>query len=121
MAASMSRPRAYGVLALGCLAAGCLAALFDQVTVSISPEYFLDGKGLASAEGLRWQVAWLGFRAGLPLGALVVGIGLLRAQATSSFSWSGWLGRIGTTVLAGLALGVLVMVTIDPFSVRSAS
>ncbi|WP_437762671.1 hypothetical protein WMF27_45055 [Sorangium sp. So ce281] len=46
---SPSRLREYLAILAGALAAGACGALFDQVTATISPEYFLDGKGLAAS------------------------------------------------------------------------
>jgi hypothetical protein len=112
-----ARLRAYGVLGAGSVAAGFLGALFDQVTVSVSPEYFIVGKGM-SPQDLRLQVALLGFRSALPLGALVVGCGLLSHRSCATFRWSRSLTTVGSCVMCALPVGALVMSLADPFNVR---
>ncbi|WP_437284244.1 hypothetical protein [Sorangium sp. So ce406] len=117
-----SRPREYLAILAGALAAGAGGALFDQVTATISPEYFLDGKGLAASSlPFRIAVAWTGFRGGLPLGALVAGVGLVRAARSDRFSWRAWLARIVAALAAALAVCPAVMAALDPFGVREAS
>jgi hypothetical protein len=55
------------------LAAGCVAAVFgsliDLVTSSISPDYFIYGKGLP-ADGIRRHAMALGLKAGFSAGAI---------------------------------------------------
>ena len=55
------------------LLAGCAAAVFgsltDLVTSSISPDYFIFGKGLP-ADGIRWHAMALGLQAGFSAGAI---------------------------------------------------
>lgn len=81
------RARDYLMMLGGALAGACIGALFDQFTATLSSEYFLDGKGLrACSAPFRLGVAWTGFRGGLPLGALVVGVGLTRAPRQTTFS-----------------------------------
>jgi hypothetical protein len=107
-------------LLLGSALAGLLGVAFDQLTVTISPEYFTVGKGLAE-EALRTQVVWLGFRSALPLGALVAGLGLLRATALDDFSWRRWLMRIVSGVFVAFAILPLTMLLADPFGIRLSS
>ncbi|WP_437338335.1 hypothetical protein [Sorangium sp. So ce394] len=120
--ASPTRAREHLAILAGALAAGACGALFDQVTATISPEYFLDGKGLAASSlPFRLAVAWTGFRGGLPLGALITGVGLVRAARSDRFSWHAWLARIVAALAAALALCPAVMAALDPFGVREAS
>jgi hypothetical protein len=122
MASPPPRLREYLVLLAGGLIAGVAGALFDQVTATISPEYFLEGKGLAaSALPFRLAVAWTGFRGGLPLGALVTGVGLVRAGKSARFSWRTWLSRMAATLAAALVLCPVFMAALDPLGVREAS
>ena len=55
------------------LAAGCVGAVFgsltDLVTSSISPDYFISGKGL-SADGIRGHAMVLGLKAGFSAGGI---------------------------------------------------
>jgi hypothetical protein len=97
-----------------------LGLVFDQLTVTVSPEYFTLGKGL-DADDLRLRVAWLGFRSALPLGTLTAGLGLLRASKAPPFSWSAWLAPMFLTLLVVLPTSALLMFLIDPFGVRVSS
>jgi hypothetical protein len=115
-----SRIRAYGILLLASIAAGVVGLAFDQLTVTLSPEYFILGKGLAE-EGLRLQVAWLGFRSALPAGALVAGVGLLCSRARREFSWRSWLLRFAGGLPLALAILPFAMLLADPFAVRASS
>ncbi|MBL9025332.1 MAG: hypothetical protein JNL21_24270 [Myxococcales bacterium] len=115
-----SRIHAYGVLLFGSIAAGVVGLAFDQLTVSLSPEYFVLGKGLRE-DGLRLQVAWLGFRSALPAGALVAGLGLLRSRGQREFSWRSWLLRFAAGLPVTLATLPLAMMLTDPFAVRASS
>jgi hypothetical protein len=110
-----SRARSYGLMLAGGLVGGGLGALFDQVTVSISPEYFVLGKGLSGVDnGLRTEVAWLGFRGGLPLGVLVVGTGLWARTRWGGPRWS-------RLVAATAAVVGALMWLLDPTGVRLTS
>ena len=82
-----TRWREYGVLLAAVLAALVYGAVNDQVTVTISPEYFLYGKELAkvvgdppaSAAALRWEAAKVGLKATWSAG-LLFGVVLLLAN-----------------------------------------
>lgn len=115
-----ARVRAYGILLLGSIVAGVVGLAFDQLTVSLSPEYFILGKGLPEEE-LRMQVAWLGFRSALPAGALVAGLGLLRSKEQREFSWRSWLLRFVGGLALALAILPFAMLLTDPFAVRASS
>jgi len=75
------------ILLFGC-AAAVFGSLIDLVTSSISPEYFIYGKGLP-ADGIRWHAMGLGlsagFSGGVIAGALCLFVGTLkRAKASIS-------------------------------------
>ncbi len=108
------------MLLLGALFAGVLGLVFDQLTVTVSPEYFTLGKRL-DVEELRLQVAWLGFRSALPLGALIAGLGLLRMRTARRFSWRAWLAPILLALLLALPVAAALMPLLDPFHVRASS
>jgi hypothetical protein len=91
--AEARRAREYAFL-LGCgaLAAG-LGALLDQLSVRISPHYFVLGKGVAAGPGLAWRAAGVGAQAGFVAGLVVGGVLLLVDQP-----------RAGRPTLGGRAL-----------------
>lgn len=65
------RAKEYAFLAYAMLAAAAYAVAHDQVTATISPDYFLYGKGLAQdARPFRWAVTLLAVRASLGAGLL---------------------------------------------------
>lgn len=81
-----TRWREYAVLFAAVLAALLYGAVNDQVTVTISPEYFLQGKELYKVVGdhpaeaaLRWEAAKVGLKATWSVG-LVFGVLLLLAN-----------------------------------------
>lgn len=104
-------------LLAGCVLAGVLGAAFDQLTVSLSRDYFVFGKGL-HPDGLRLAVAWLGFRSALPLGAAVTGLALLRRRH-GRFTWLRWLTSIGACVAVAILIFAALNVALDPFAVRA--
>ena len=56
---------------LGCgLAAAAFGVLNDQITCSISPDYFILGKNISDGEGFRYEVASLGAKAGFSAGII---------------------------------------------------
>lgn len=65
----MARAKEYAFLLYAASLAVAYAVTHDQVTATISPEYFVYGKGL-DASLPRLHVAWLAVRAGLPVGLL---------------------------------------------------
>jgi alpha-beta hydrolase superfamily lysophospholipase len=65
----VARAKEYSFLLYAASIAVAYAVVHDQVTATISPEYFIYGKGL-DASLLRLHVAWLAVRAGLPVGLL---------------------------------------------------
>ena len=74
---SATRWREYLVLLAGVLAALFYGAVNDQITVTISPEYFLNGKELDKIVGdhpvmsqLRWEAAKVGLKATWTAGLL---------------------------------------------------
>ena len=108
-------------MALGAVSFGMAGAAFDQITVTLSPEYFLLGKHVAPGGSLRWSAALVGFNGGLSIGALTLGV----------FSWFRARGRkvrLGSlialsalAVLPASAVAALFLLTFDPFGVRAES
>jgi fermentation-respiration switch protein FrsA (DUF1100 family) len=98
------RTREYSFLLYAALLAVAYAIVHDQVAVTLSPEYFVYGKGLDSAS-LRLDVAWLAVRAGASMG-LLGGAALLVANNSHR---SGMPSRLGYAVLARLAFLPLIV------------
>ena len=120
-----TRPRDYGLLVLIGLLGGLFGACFDQVSVTVSPEYFALGKGLEPVAGsLRVAAAGLGFQAGFVGGLAVGGVllvtnaerpGLPRVAPRRLLALLGWpaAAALGGAALGGLALGPLDPLGLD--------
>ncbi len=78
--------REYGFLLASGLLGGAFGIAVDQLTATISPEYFVFGKGLAADHSFRLSVAALGFQAGLAAG-IVIGGGYLIANNPKPGRW----------------------------------
>jgi hypothetical protein len=72
-----TRWREYGFLLAAGLWGGLMGVAIDQFTATLSPEYFLYGKGIPAGQGFRLRVAELGFHAGLLAGVVIGGSYLL--------------------------------------------
>ena len=71
------RKGAYSFLLAAGLFAGLLGVAIDQVTATVSPDYFAIGKGIPKGDHFRLGVAVFGFEAGFTMGIVVGGIYLL--------------------------------------------
>ena len=68
---NLTRAREYAFLLYAMVVAAAYAIAHDHVTATISPEYYLYGKGLAQdPRAFRWAVTLLAVRAGLAPGLL---------------------------------------------------
>ncbi|MDF1660596.1 MAG: hypothetical protein P1V97_02405 [Planctomycetota bacterium] len=77
-----TRPREYGFVFVCGLLGAIFGILWDQGTVTLSPDYFIYGKGLNPEDGpLRVLALALGFKAGF-FGGLVVGMTYLIANSS---------------------------------------
>jgi hypothetical protein len=74
-----TRPREYSFLLVCGLLGAAFAIGVDHVDATLSPDYFVIGKGLRRSS-LRLDVTWLGFQAGLAPGLIVGGLLLLANQ-----------------------------------------
>ena len=76
----MARAKEYAFLLYAMLVAAAYAVAHDHLTATISPEYFLYGKGLAQdPRPFRWAITPLAVRASLAVG-LFGGAALLLAN-----------------------------------------
>ncbi|MBL8740997.1 MAG: hypothetical protein JNK04_07890 [Myxococcales bacterium] len=114
----VGRLRSYALMALGALAAGVLGAVFDQLTVSLSPEYFTLGKGASADVPLRLSAAAIGFRGGLPIGALFAGGLLWLRRRGARVHLLPQLARAAAAAMLSCLVCAMGMVAIDPFGVR---
>lgn len=109
------------------LAAGLFGALHDQVSFTVSPEYFTKFKfiqfGLLDPSvGQRLRVAWIGFQAswymGIPLGLLVVRLAFIRRLPPAGMwrlglrSFALVLAITAAFALGGLAYGYFATATV---------
>ena len=97
-----NRWREYSVVVLGGVVGAGIGVLIDLVTSSISPEYFVLGKGLEDGPGLQREILRLGMHAGFCAGVVSTGA-LLIAAGRSSLARPGSLARC---VRASLSVAV---------------
>lgn len=90
------RWKEYSFVVLCGLIGAAFAMINDQITVTLSPDYFIYGKGLDADQGLRMQALALGFKAGFFAG-LVLGMVLLmlrpakfERQPFALWPWTLW-------------------------------
>jgi hypothetical protein len=118
--ARATRWREYLVLLACGAVGGVLGAAIDQVTATISPDYFVLGKGLPAGAGFRRAVAWLGFQAGFVTGCIAGGLLLWAGQPERyrvQIGYRGLCRRLPLPVLGALLLAVpmgLVVPAWDP-------
>ena len=92
--------------------AALLGALNDAYTVSVSPDYFINGKGLEAGDGLMLRAMGLGAQAGFVAGIILAGCLLLRYR---SAAWRD-LSRFVVYIAGGaVALGVLLHILLPAF------
>jgi hypothetical protein len=115
-----TRLREYATMLAGAGGGGMAGALFDQLTLTVSPAYFMLGKGVGEGS-LRWGAAATGFHGGLPLGALASGILLWLHGRGHRVVLRGFIVSCALSILPASVLAIVVMVGFDPFGVRAAS
>ena len=92
--------------------AALLGALNDAYTVSVSPDYFISGKGLEAGDGLMLRAMGFGARAGFVAGIILAGCLLLRYR---SAAWRD-LSRFVVYIAGGaVAIGVLLHILLPAF------
>jgi len=69
-----TRWREYSFLLACAIAGGVFGAIFDQLSVTLSPDYFEWAKGIEPGVRFRLDVTLLGFQAGFFAGAVASGI-----------------------------------------------
>lgn len=110
--AEARRSREYAFL-LACGGCGALlGVLQDQVSLSVSADYFLYGKGVAAGADFRWRASQVGLHAGVFAGLLAGGLLLLvnqpsevRAALPLRAAFRRALPRVAGLALAGVPLG----------------
>jgi len=84
-----------------------IGLLYDQLIVTISPEYFAIAKGLGYGN-LRFETAMMGMRAGFVAGIVMSGAFLLVNKAQEIFHLLKWLKFIIPFTFAMLFIGPIV-------------
>jgi hypothetical protein len=114
--------REYAILLTAAGAAAVLGALNDLFTCTLSPEYFVAGKGLDQGPGLAWRAAALGAQAGFVAGAVAAALLLWANTARAgqrALSWRGLLRMCaavaGASLAGGAALGLMMATQEDRF------
>jgi hypothetical protein len=107
------------LLAVGLIGA-LVGGLLDQISVRVSPDYFVYGKGLEAGQGLIGRASLLGAQAGFVAGVVAGGVLLLVNQPQPQRpALSGWgalriaLPWVVGVALAGEALGAFALAPLD--------
>jgi hypothetical protein len=79
-AAQATKWREYSFLLVAGLLGGLLGVAIDQITATISPDYFVLGKGIPAGGHFRLHLVAFGLQAGLPVGMVVGGIYLIASN-----------------------------------------
>jgi hypothetical protein len=116
-----SKYREYGFILIAGAVGALLGFVNDLITSSISPDYFVFGKGLDSGDGLRWRAGIFGAKEGLSAGIIAGAVCLFATAQKTSLSPAQlrsllarlWMPLAGA-VLAGLTLP-LAAGAFDPF------
>jgi hypothetical protein len=109
-----SKHREYGFVLIAGMAGGLMGFVNDCITSSISPDYFILGKGLEPGDDLRLRAGVYGLKAGLSAGVISGAVLLFAAtrklrfspeQARRMLQWL-WMPVLGAVLLA-VALPVI--------------
>ncbi len=110
-----TRWREYAALLAAGLVGGAFGAAVDQLSVTLSPDYFELGKGIAPGPGLRARVAALGLQAGITAGLIAGGVLLAaRGHGPSAPTLAATARATPAVLLGALAGGPLGAVTLGP-------
>jgi hypothetical protein len=117
--------REYGFLLLAGLIGGLVGIAIDQATATISPAYFVVGKGIPRDAFFRLQVAAYGFQVGLVAGMVIGGVFLIannprpgRPSLAAVRLLSNALIPFGVAVMAA-PLGGMIAGSHDPLGLRT--
>jgi len=94
------------ILSLGSVVS-LIGLVYDQIIVSISPEYFAVAKGLGYSD-LRFNTAMLGMKAGFVAGIIMSGAFLLSNNSSKVFHLFSWLKFIISFTFCMLFLGPVI-------------
>ncbi len=113
--AAAERPREWRFILATAVLGAIYGLVHDAITVSISSEYFIVGKGLAAGEGLTLRALSLGAEsgcgAGLAGGAILLYVGRSGTRPSSSYRALGR-GILGTLIAA--AVGAVLAGIVRP-------
>ena len=115
----------YGFVVLSGMLGALVGLLNDLVTSSISPEYFVLGKGLDPGAGLALRAGLLGMKAGFSAGAIAAAVCLYVGTAGRTLpplvyrGLFGMLWRPVASAATGAAILVIAFRQFDPFGFSS--
>jgi hypothetical protein len=108
--AESSRYLEYAFVWIAGLVGGTVGFLNDCVTSSISPDYFILGKGLEPGSDLRWRAGAYGFEAGLSAGIIGGAVCLFtrpKKAAMTRQAFAGLVKKLWMPVLGAVVVGSL--------------
>jgi len=112
--AAATRPKEYGFIWLTGIIGGLAGGINDLITSSISPDYFILGKGLAAGEGFRMRAVLFGAQEGVSAGVIAGAVCVYVARGGSRRPPLGfnfllrWLWRpIGCAAIGALLLPLM--------------
>jgi hypothetical protein len=118
--AESTKWREYGFLIAAALLGSLFGMSLDNLTATLSPEFFIYGKGIEAGDGFRGRVTYFGFHAGLLAGAIVGGLFLLANNKRSDrpsvtyrrLFWFAW--RPVLLAIAGMPPLAALFCFVDP-------
>ncbi len=119
------RHREYTFICIAGVLGGFVGLANDWITSSLSPDYFILGKGLQAGSGLRWRAGeyglQVGFSAGMIAGAFCMFVGV-RNSLFSAEQMRRWLRSLWMPVAGAVSLGLLLPLVAggsDPFGLST--
>lgn len=118
--AAAAKFREYGFILLTGVLGGAVGFCNDLLTSSISPDYFVLGKGLENGPNLRWEAGLLGAQAGFSAGVIGGAVCLFATYGKSPANRFAFLKLAGllwlpvSAAIVGGLIAALCFSTFDP-------
>jgi hypothetical protein len=112
------RYREYGFIWMAGILVGLVGFANDCVTSTISPDYFILGKGLEPGNDLQWRAGMYGFEAGLSAGIIGGAVCMFTRARNARFSTEqmrGLLRKLWMPVAGAAFLGVALPMVASRF------